>query len=185
MPILPNRHSLKAAQSSLQGPGSTSWTHKISQCPTVVKRGERATDLGHETRQEKRCSIKEWDSHPIKNNCLTCQTSLFPGKKLPSNLCGEDMWVHTLGTTHRNTLSLWKRRPCNGSSAPFYNRVKRFCTGESFLWKKKVWATSSTPINLSKATDKTEFGNSDEAIYNKLPFTCKSFYHYLVIAGKG
>lgn len=51
--------------------------------------------------------------------------------------------------------------------------------------KKKTWATSSTPINLSKAPDKTEFGKSDEAIYNKLPFTCKGFYHYLVIAGKG
>lgn len=51
--------------------------------------------------------------------------------------------------------------------------------------KKKDWATSSTPINLSNAPDKTEFGKSDEAIYNKLPFTCKGFYHYLVIAGKG
>lgn len=135
----PATTSLGPAQSSLQGPGSRHWAHKISQWPAMAKTRNAATVLGCKSRQEERCSPRtETDSHPIKLVVFDMSDLAASWEEASvRSLLGRAVRAHAGNSTHRKALSQRKWGLCNGSSATFYNKVKGSCTGENSLREKK------------------------------------------------
>lgn len=153
----PATASLGPAQSSLQGPGSRHWAHKISQWPAMAKPRNAATVLGCKSRQEERCSPRtETHSHPIKLAVFDTPNLTASWEEASvRSLLGRAVSAHAGNSTHRKALSQRKWGLCNGSSATFYNKVNGSCTGENSLGEKisSGQLLAFLTINLFKATD--------------------------------